>query len=78
MCVEAKASKKTARLNEKKITMVAGRKKTITLKNNKKLSKQKIRKVKWSSSNKKVATVKAYGKYRQKGKITAKKAGLSF
>ena len=59
--VPTQAKKKKVKLNKKKVTLEIGKKVTLKLKNNKK-------KVKWSSSNKKVATVK-------KGKVTAKKKG---
>ena len=72
--VEAKAK---AKLNKTSITLAVGTSKTIKLKNAPKLSKKKIKKVKWSSSNKKVATVKYSGKYRQNAKITAKSSGTA-
>ncbi len=67
----------TPKLSTKTITLNIGASKTIKLKNAPKLSKKKIKKVKWSSSNKKVATVKYSGKYRQNAKITAKSAGTA-
>ena len=70
------ASTKTA-LNTTSITITVGKSKTIKLKNYTKLNKKKIKKVKWSSSNKKVATVKYSGKYRQNAKITAKSTGTA-
>ena len=70
--VEAKAKTK---LNKTSITLTVGKSKPIKLKNYTKLNKKKIKKVKWSSSNKKVATVKYSGKYRQNAKITAKSTG---
>lgn len=57
----ASAAKKV-KLNKVKVTLRVGKTVTLKLKNNKK-------KVKWSSSNKKIATVT------QKGKVKAKKAG---
>ena len=51
-----------AKLNKKKATIYVGKTVTLKLKNNKK-------KVKWSSSNKRVATVSS------KGKVKGKKAG---
>lgn len=56
------ASKIKTKLNKNNVTIYVGEKITLKLKNNKK-------KVKWISSNKKIATV---GK---KGKVTGKKAG---
>lgn len=56
------AAQKKAKLNKSKATIYVGKTVTLKLKNNKK-------KVKWSSSNKKVATVS------KKGKVTGKKAG---
>lgn len=72
--VSAKTKKKP-KMSASKITMTVGQKKTLKLKNYGKISKKEIKKVEWSTSNKSVATVKASGKYRQQGKITAKKAG---
>lgn len=57
----ASAAKKV-KLNKTKVTLKVGKTVTLKLKNNKK-------KVKWTSSNKKVATVTS------KGKVKAKKAG---
>ncbi len=70
--VEAKAKTK---LNKTSITLTVGKSTNIKLKNYAKLSKKTIKKVKWSSSNKKVATVKYSGKYRQNAKVTAKSTG---
>lgn len=50
------------KLNKKKVTIYVGKTTTLKLKNNKK-------KIKWSTSNKKVATVS------KKGKVKGKKAG---
>lgn len=61
--VSAKAAPK---LSKTKITLTAGKSTTLTLKN-----APKGRKVTWSTSDKKVATVS------QKGKVTAKKAGTA-
>lgn len=72
--VSAKTKKKP-KMSASKITMTVGQKKTLKLKNYSKISKKKIKKVKWKASDKKVVTVKASGKYRQQGKLTAKKAG---
>lgn len=72
------ASKKKTALSSKTATLKVGQKKTVKLKNYKKLSKSKIKKVKWSTTNKKVVTVKYSGKYRQNGKITAKKKGTAY
>lgn len=74
--VEA-AAKKKPKLSYSEITMKVGQKKTIKLKNYTKLSKKKIKKVKWSTGNKKVATVTSSGKYKQQGKIVAKAAGAT-
>ncbi len=57
-------AKAKIRLNKKKITLTVGKKTKLKLKNNKK-------KVKWSSSKKKVATVN------KKGIVTAKKKGTT-
>ena len=62
------AAPKKAKLSEKKVTMAVKDTKVITLKNVKS-------KVKWSTTNKKIVTIKASGKNKQKVKITAKKAG---
>lgn len=62
-------------ISNKSVTLTVGKKKTISVKNYKKLSSKKIKKVKWTSSNQKVVTVKARGKYKQKCTLTAKKAG---
>lgn len=68
---------KRVSLNKTKIVLNIGKTKTLKIKNNKKkLSKKKIKKVTWKSSNKKVATVKYSGKYRQNGKITARCKGI--
>ena len=56
------SKKKTIRLSEKKLTLNPGNSKTI------KLREASAKKVKWSTSNKKIATV-------SKGKIKAKKPG---
>ena len=60
--VQAKV--KTPSLNKKKVTIAAGKKYRLKVKN------KGTKKVKWSSSNKKVATVK-------NGLITAKKVGTA-
>jgi len=70
--VEAKGK---TQLNTTSVTLTVGKKKTLKLKNYTKLSKKKIKKVKWSTSNKKVVSLKVSGKYKQNCKITAKKAG---
>lgn len=70
------AGKKT-KLSNSNITLKVGKKKTITLKNYKKISKKKIKKVKWTTSNKKVVAIKVTGKYRQKCVITGKKKGTA-
>lgn len=72
--VEA-AKKKATKLNTTSVTLTVGKKKTLKLKNYTKLSKKKIKKVKWSTSDKKVVSLKVSGKYKQNCKITAKKAG---
>lgn len=64
--VEAKA---TTKLSNSNVTLNVGKKKTIQLKN---YDKKKIKKAKWSTSNKKVVSIKAS---KQKCTITAKKAG---
>ncbi len=60
--VQANAAKKKVKLSTTKISLYVGDSYKLKLKNNKK-------KVKWSSSNKKVATVS------KKGKVKAKKKG---
>ena len=64
--VEAKA---TTKLSNSSVTLNVGKKKTIKLKN---YNKKKIKKAKWSTTNKKVASIKAT---KEKCTITAKKAG---
>ncbi len=59
---EASASTKTPELNTKKVTLEAGKSTTLKVKHTK-------GKIKWSSSNKKVAVVN------RQGKVTAKKQG---
>lgn len=63
------------KLSKTKVTLTAGKTTTLKLKNNKK-------KVKWSSSNKKIATVNSEGKVsaKKKGtaKITAKAGGKKY
>lgn len=69
--VTAKTNKKPA-LNKKSVTLTITSKKktpTVTLK----VKNAGSKKVSWKSSNKKIVTVKATGKY--SAKITAKKAG---
>lgn len=61
----ADAAKK-AKISKTKLTLKVGQSKTLSVKN---LSKKKAKKLKWSTSNKKVATVN------KKGKVAAKKAG---
>ena len=72
--VPVEAATKT-RLSATSIAMDAGAKTKIKLVKYKKLSKKQLKKVKWTSSNKKVATVKASGKYKQNAMITAKHSG---
>lgn len=76
-CQTQAATTKKTKLNKTSITMYVGQKKTLKLKNYAKLSTAKIRKVKWKSSNKTVATVKYKGTYRQKAVVTAKSAGTA-
>lgn len=73
---QAAATKKT-KLNKTSITMYVGQKKTLKLKKYTKLSTSKIKKVKWTSSNKAVATVTCKGIYRQKAVVTAKSEGTA-
>ena len=73
--VPVEAATKTTRLSATSIAMDAGTKTKIKLVKYKKLSKKQLKKVKWTSSNKKVATVKASGKYKQNATITAKHSG---
>lgn len=62
-------AKKKVKLSKKKTTIEVNEVKTITLKNTKK-------KVKWSTSNKKIAVIdRKYGKYKRKVDIRGKKAG---
>ena len=58
------AMKKKVQLNKKTVTLEAGKKVTLKLKN-----APKKKKITWSSNNKKIATVS------KKGVVTAKKAG---
>lgn len=70
--VTTEAGTKKAALNKKSITLTITDKKnapTTTIK----VKNVKAKKVKWTSSNKKVASVKKTGKY--SAKVTAKKAG---
>lgn len=64
--VEAKAKTK---LNTTSVELTVGKTKTLKLKN---YNKKKVKKAKWSTSNKKVVSIKAS---KQKCTITAKKAG---
>ena len=75
LAVPVEAATKTTRLSATSIAMDAGTKTKIKLVKYKKLSKKQLKKVKWTSSNKKVATVKASGKYKQNATITAKHSG---
>ena len=61
LAVPVEAATKTTRLSATSIAMDAGTKTKIKLVKYKKLSKKQLKKVKWTSSNKKVATVKASG-----------------
>ena len=70
-------AKSVTKISNKSVTLTVGKTKTISLKNYKKLSKKAIKKVKWTASNKKVVSIKVSGKYKQKCKLTAKKAGTS-
>lgn len=72
--VSAKTAKKP-KLSSSKVELKVGSSKTIKLKNYTKLSKAKIKKVKWTSSKKGVLSIKTSGKYKQNCKITAKKSG---
>ena len=74
-CQTQAATTKKTKLNKTTLTMYVGQKKTLKLKNYTKLSTSKIKKVKWKSSNKNVATVTYKGTYRQKAVVTAKNAG---
>lgn len=71
-----KAVEKTE-LSSKKVTLTEGKSKTIRLNHYKKLDKKQIKKVKWTTSKKSVATIKPSGKYKQICKITAKKEGTA-
>ena len=75
LAVPVEAAGKNARLNTTSITMSVGTKTKLKLMKYKKLSKKQLKKVKWTSSNKKVATVKCSGKYKQNATITAKASG---
>ena len=68
--------KSATKLSSKNITLKVGQKKILKLKNYNKLTKKQIKKVKWSSSNKKVAYIsKVSGKYKTQGTIVAKSTG---
>lgn len=58
------------KLSTTKATLTKGKKLKLSLKKAPKLSKKKIKKVKWTTTNKKVATVKTSGK-RTSGTVTA-------
>ena len=75
LAVPVEAATKTTRLSATSIAMDAGTKTKIKLVKYKKLSKKQLKKVKWTSSNKKIATIKASGKYKQNATITAKHSG---
>ena len=75
LAVPVEAAGKNARLNTTSITMSVGTKTKLKLMKYKKVSKKQLKKVKWTSSNKKVATVKSSGKYKQNATITAKASG---
>ncbi len=64
-CNTAEAAKKV-KISKTKLMLKVGQSKTLSVKN---LSKKKKKKLKWTSNNKKVATVS------KKGKVKAKKAG---
>lgn len=68
--VEAAKVKKPY-LSRSKLSLEVGAKKTLKLKRAPKLSKKKIKKVKWSSSNSKVVRVSVRGKKRDKAVVTA-------
>ena len=68
--VEAAKVKKPS-LSRSKLSLEVGAKKTLKLKRAPKLSKKKIKKVKWSSSNSKVVRVSVRGKKRDKAIVTA-------
>lgn len=68
--VEAAKVKKPY-LSQSKLSLEVGAKKTLKLKRAPKLSKKKIKKVKWSSSNSKVVRVSVKGKKRDKAVVTA-------
>lgn len=63
--VQAKSKPK---LNKKSITITVGDSQTISLKKYPKISKSKIKKVKWSTSKKNVK-LKVSGKYKTKCKV---------
>lgn len=73
--ITSAAPKKNPYLSDKNLTLTVGQKKTIRLVGYAYLKDKEVKKVTWTSSNKKVATVKYSGKYHQKGVITAKKTG---
>lgn len=58
----------------KAVTITVGKTKNISLKNYKRVVKKNV---KYVSSNKKVATVRGYGKYKHSARITAKKSGTA-
>lgn len=75
MDTEIQGAAKKTKLNKTTLTMTVGQKKQIKLVNAKKLSSKKIKKVKWTSSDKTTASVKYKGKYRKKAIISANKSG---
>lgn len=64
----ASSTKKTYALSPSTVTLVAGKKKTLSV--GKKLTKKQKKTVKWSSADSSVASVKS-------GKVTAKKTGVT-
>lgn len=62
---------KKASISSKKITLNKKKSKTLKMKNVKS-------KVKWSTTNKKIVSIKPSGKYKAKCKITAKSAGTAY
>lgn len=58
----------------KSVTITVGKTKNISLKNYKTVVKKNV---KYISSNKKVASVKGYGRYKHSARITAKKVGTT-
>ena len=77
--VQPAAAKKkaTSALSEKEMVIKVGEKKKLILKKAPKLSKKKIKKIKWSSTNKKVVYVKEKGKRKDRADVIGLKEGMA-